>query len=383
MKKGITELLKEIVKLGASDLHLISGAPPKVRIAGELKDLNDYPVLTSKDTQQLCYSIMTEKQRKRFEENLAVDFSFGIKGISRFRANVYIQRSSVAGAFRAIPFEIPSFEELGIPRVVQDFTNLSQGFVLITGPTGAGKSTTLATLINKINSQGFVLITGPTGVGKSTTLAALINKINKEKNCHIITIEDPIEFLFRHEKALISQREIGSDTESFASALKHVLRQDPDVILIGEMRDLETIRAALTAAETGHLVFATLHTNSASETITRIVDVFPAEQQDQIRTQLSSVLQGVVTQKLLKRKDGKGLVLAMEIMMPNDAIRNLIRENKIPQIYSSMQTGQEKTKMKTLNQSLAELYKKGFITYNQAMDASLKKEELKTLLERV
>jgi twitching motility protein PilT len=351
----MNELLKKTIDLGASDLHIVTGAPPKVRMAGELKDLDNYPMLTSDNTQDLCYSIMTEMKRKKFEEKLDVDFSFGIKGVSRFRANVYMQRNSVAGAFRAISFEIPPFEKLGIPKVVQNFTNLSQGFVLITGPTS---------------------------VGKSTTLAALINKINKEKKCHIITIEDPIEFLFRHGKALISQREMGSDTETFASALKHVLRQDPDVILIGEMRDLETIRSALTAAETGHLVFATLHTNSASETITRIVDVFPAEQQDQIRVQLSSVIQGVITQKLLKGKNDN-LVLAMEIMIPNDAVRNLIRENKIPQIYSAMQAGQEKTKMKTFNQSLIELYNKGLITYQQMISASIKKDELKLLLEKM
>ncbi|WP_035587021.1 type IV pilus twitching motility protein PilT [Hippea jasoniae] len=352
----LVELLEKLISEGGSDLHITAGAKPKIRLHGDLVDLDEYDPLTPAEAQNLCYSVMTELQKKKLEEQFDVDFSFGIQRLSRFRANVYIQRGSVAGAFRMIPYEIPPFEQLGIPPVVQKFASLKKGLVLVTGPTGSGKS---------------------------TTLAALIDKINKERKVHIITIEDPIEFTYSHKMALIDQREVGSDVLSFASALKHILRQDPDVILVGEMRDLETIQAALTVAETGHLVFATLHTNSAPETINRIVDVFPPNQQEQVRTQLSVSLQGVVSQTLIKRKDGKGRVLAMEIMIPTPAIRNLIRENKIPQIYSTMQMGQAETGMMTMNQSIVGLYKKGLISYESALDASNDKKALQRELDKI
>ncbi len=354
--KDLVELLEIMIDRGASDLHITVGAKPKIRVNGELIDIEEYEALQAADAQNLCYSIMTELQRKKLEENFDVDFSFGVSKLSRFRANVYIQRGTVAGAFRVIPYEIPPFETLGIPTVVQQFAHLPKGIVLVTGPTGSGKS---------------------------TTLAALINKINKERKVHIITVEDPIEFTYSHEQALIDQREIGSDVPTFESALKHILRQDPDIILVGEMRDLETIQAALTTAETGHLVFATLHTNSAPETINRIIDVFPPNQQSQVRTQLSVSLQGIVTQTLIKRKDEKGRVLAMEVMIPNAAIRNLIRENKIPQIYSTMQMGQAETGMMTMNQSLLTLYKRGLITYEAALDASIDKKALQRELDKI
>ena len=354
--EDLVELLEVLLDKEGSDLHITAGARPKIRVHGELLDMDDYDFLSPSDAQNLCYSVMTELQRKTLEENFDVDFSFGIQKLSRFRANVYIQRGTVAGAFRVIPFEIPPFEQLGIPPVVQKFSSLVKGLVLVTGPTGSGKS---------------------------TTLAALIDKINKERKVHIITIEDPIEFTYKHRMALIDQREVGSDVKSFASALKHILRQDPDVILVGEMRDLETIQAALTVAETGHLVFATLHTNSAPETINRIIDVFPPNQQEQVRTQLSVALQGVVTQTLIKRKDGKGRVLAMEVMIPNAAIRNLIRENKIPQIYSTMQMGQAETGMMTMNQSIVSLFKRGLISYEAALDASNDKKSLQRELDKV
>ncbi len=354
--EDMIELLELLLSYEGSDLHITAGAKPKVRVHGELLDLDEFEPLNPSDAQNLCYSVMTELQRKTLEEDFDVDFSFGIQKLARFRANVYIQRGTVAGAFRVIPYEIPPFEELGIPPVVQEFAKLAKGLVLVTGPTGSGKS---------------------------TTLAALIDKINRERKVHIITIEDPIEFTYRHRLALIDQREVGSDVKSFSKALKHVMRQDPDVILIGEMRDLETIQAALTVAETGHLVFATLHTNSAPETVNRIIDVFPPNQQEQVRTQLSVALQGVVCQTLIKRKDGKGRVLAMEIMIPNAAIRNLIRENKIPQIYSAMQMGQAESGMMTMNQSIVNLYKRGLITYEAALEASNDKKTLQRELDKI
>ncbi len=354
--KDLIELLEIMLNNSASDLHITVGAKPKIRVNGDLVDIQDYEVLGAAQAQTLCYGVMTEMQKKQLEENFDVDFSFGIAKLSRFRANVYIQRGTVAGAFRAIPYEIPPFETLGIPPVVQNFAKLPKGIVLVTGPTGSGKS---------------------------TTLAALINKINKERKVHIITIEDPIEFMYSHERALIDQREIGSDVISFASALKHILRQDPDIILVGEMRDLETIQAAITTAETGHLVFATLHTNSAPETINRIIDVFPPNQQSQVRTQLSVSLQGIVTQTLIKNKDGQGRSLAMEILIPNSAIRNLIRENKVPQLYSSMQMGQSETGMMTMNQSILNLYKRGLISYEAALNSSLDKKALQIELDKL
>ncbi len=352
----LVELLEIMLDKDGSDLHITVGAKPKVRLHGDLVDMEDYETLSPAEAQKLCYGVMTETQKKKLEENFDVDFSFGVSNLSRFRANVYIQRGTVAGAFRAIPYEIPPFEKLGIPPVVQKFATLPKGIVLVTGPTGSGKS---------------------------TTLAALINKINQERRVHIITIEDPIEFMYSHNQALIDQREIGSDVPSFASALKHILRQDPDIILVGEMRDLETIQAAITTAETGHLVFATLHTNSAPETINRIIDVFPPNQQAQVRTQLSVSLQGIVTQTLIKNKDGKSRSLAMEILIPNAAIRNLIRENKVPQIYSTMQMGQAETGMMTMNQSIFNLYKKGLISYESALRASLDKKALQKELDKL
>jgi twitching motility protein PilT len=350
---NLHQLLKAMVEKGASDMHITAGAPPLLRIDGEVIPLK-LPPLSPIDTKQLCYSIMTEEQKIHFEKESELDLSFGVKNLSRFRANVFLQRNAVAGAIRTIPFKILSFEELGLPQVVSDIANKPNGLVLVTGPTGSGKSTTLASIIDKINS---------------------------EQRVHILTIEDPIEYLHPHKMAVVNQREIGQDTNSFKGALRYVLRQDPDVVLVGEMRDLETIEAALTIAETGHLVFATLHTNSAVSTINRIIDVFPPHQQDQIRNKLSFVLQGVVTQQLMPRAGAPGRALAMEILVPNPAIRNLIRENKIHQIYGAMQVGQDKFGMLTLNQSLMNLYFRRFITLEQALLQSSEPEELKNMIE--
>ena len=353
MAVSMLQLLKEVVERKASDLHIAPGSPPRIRILGDLVPLTEYGVLSATDTKNLIYSVLTDAQKKKLEEELELDFSFGIKNIARFRGNAYFQRQSLAAAFRLIPFEIPDFDSLGLPPVVKNFAHKDKGLVLVTGPTGSGKSTTLASLIKIIND------TYP---------------------YHIITIEDPIEFVYNHNKSLITQRELGSDTKSFARALRASLREDPDVILVGEMRDPETIEAALTAAETGHLVFSTLHTNSTIETINRIVDVFPAEKQSQIRTQLSFVLVGAVAQKLLKRKDGRGRVAAAEVFIPTPAIRNLIRENKLHQIYSMMQTGQASTGMITMNQSLAKLCVEGIIDIEEAKKASPDVKELETLI---
>ena len=322
------------------------------RVDGKLVSF-DQTVLTAPDTKRICYSVLTDAQRHKFEEESELDFSFGIKGLSRFRGNVYMQRGAVAGAFRAISFDILNFSDLGIPPIAAD-------------------------LIKK--PKGLILVTGPTGTGKSTTLAAMIDKINSERSEHIITVEDPIEYLHRHKKCIVDQREVNSDTKSFSAALRHILRQDPDIILIGEMRDLETIQAALTTAETGHLTFATLHTNSCMETINRIVDVFPPHQQQQIRTQLSFVLEGVLAQQLLPKAGGKGRVLAMEVMIPNPAIRNLIREDKVQQVYSLMQVGQAKFGMQTMNQALLSLYERHLITLEDCMERSHNADELRQML---
>jgi twitching motility protein PilT len=354
VRVNLHQLLKAMVEKGASDMHITAGAPPLLRIDGEVIPLK-LPPLGPVDTKQLCYSIMTEEQKIAFEKDSELDLSFGVKNLSRFRANVFLQRGAVAGAIRTIPFKILSFEELGLPPIITEISNKPSGLVLVTGPTGSGKSTTLASMIDKINS---------------------------EQRVHILTVEDPIEYLHPHKMAVVNQREIGQDTASFKGALRYVLRQDPDIVLVGEMRDLETIEAALTIAETGHLVFATLHTNTAVASINRIIDVFPPHQQDQIRNKLSFVIQGVVTQQLLPRAGQPGRCLAMEILVPNAAIRNLIREDKIHQIYGAMQVGQDKYGMMTLNQSLLNLYMRRFITLEQALNQSTESEELKNMIEQ-
>jgi twitching motility protein PilT len=348
----LRELLDIMVKRNASDLHLTVGSPPQLRIDGKLVK-TDFNVLLAEDTKKLAYSIMNEKQKQKFEEKSELDLSFGIENLSRFRCNVFMQRGNVAVALRQIPFRIPSFEELGIPKVVSELADLPRGLVLITGPTGSGKSTTLATLINKIN---------------------------QERHGHILTVEDPIEYLHRHISCLINQREVYADTQSFANALKYALREDPDVVLVGEMRDLETMEATLNISETGHLAFATLHTNSCAESINRIIDVFPTNQQEQVRVTVSFVLQAVISQQLIP-KIGGGRVLALEIMICTPAIRALIRDDKIHQVYSLMQAGQ-KFGMRTMNQSLAELYLKHKITLGDAMSRSSNMQELNELLAR-
>lgn len=352
---SMPNLLKIMIERQATDLHITTGTHPHVRVHGQITPIKEVPPLTPKETKQLAYSVLTDTQKHTFEEKKELDFSFGVRGLSRFRANIYSQRSAVAIAIRTIPFRIMGFDELGLPRVISEFCK---------------------------KPKGLILVTGPTGCGKSTTLAAIIDKINRETHKHIITIEDPIEYLHHHHGSVINQRELYADTHSFALALKSVLRQDPDVILIGEMRDLETIEAALRCAETGHLTFATLHTNSAVQTINRIIDVFPAHQQPQIRAQLSFILEGVICQMLIPRKDGGGRVLSAEVMVPNDAIRNLIREDKIHQIYSSMQTGQGNFQMLTMNQSLANLYFKRKITLADAKAHSSKPQEFEQIVAR-
>ena len=338
MSFNLRALLEEMIEKEASDLHITAGERPKLRVDGDITNSSVEEVLTPKDTLQLAYSVLTENQKKRFETEDELDFSFGIQNLARFRGNVYRQRGCVALAIRQIPFKIQTFEELRLPAVIQRFAEKPRGLVLVTGPTGSGKS---------------------------TTLAAIIDKINKERRGHILTIEDPIEFIHRHQGCMVNQREVGSDTQSFGRALKYALRQDPDVILVGEMRDLETVSAALTIAETGHLCLATLHTNSAAETINRVIDVFPAHQQSQIRAQLAFVLEGVVTQQLLPKARGRGRAMAAEVMVCTPAIRACIRDDKVHQIYSIMQAG-KKHGMQTLNDSLKELYLQREVTLEEA-----------------
>ncbi|HZI85277.1 MAG TPA: type IV pilus twitching motility protein PilT [Pyrinomonadaceae bacterium] len=352
---SLSELLRKLSELRGSDLHITTGSAPQIRIDGHLTPLEGYRSLTAADTKQLAYSVLTDAQKHRFEENLELDFSFGVKGLSRFRANLFNQRGAVGAVFRAIPYEIKAFEELGLPPIVKQMCDKPRGLILVTGPTGSGKS---------------------------TTLASMIDKINRDRREHILTIEDPIEFLHNHKNCVVNQREVSADTHGFAQALRTALRQDPDVVLVGEMRDLETIESALRIAETGHLTFATLHTNSASSTINRIIDVFPSDQQAQIRAQLSLVLEGIMCQALLPRAEGKGRVMALEVLVPNSAIRNLIREDKVHQIYSMMQTGQDKHGMQTFNQALASLYHKKLISSETALQRSSNVDELRELMER-
>jgi twitching motility protein PilT len=353
LQVNLHQLLRAMVEKGASDMHITTGSPPLLRIDGAVVPLKLQP-LSPVETKQLCYSVLTEEQKVEFEKHKELDLSFGVKSLSRFRANIFMQRGAVSGAFRSIPFKILSFDELGLPASVAALAGRPRGLVLVTGPTGAGKSTTLASIIDKINS---------------------------ETRQHIMTVEDPIEYLHPHKRCIVNQREIGSDTTTFKQALKYVLRQDPDVVLVGEMRDLETIEAALTIAETGHLVFATLHTNSAVQSINRIIDVFPPHQQPQIRAQLSFVLEGVISQLLIPRAGGPGRVLSMEVLVPNPAVRNLIREDKVHQIYSQMQVGQGSHGMQTMNQSLYSLYAKRLITLEEAMGRSTDQDELRAMIE--
>jgi twitching motility protein PilT len=354
MAVTLSDLLKKLLELSGSDLHITTNSPPQVRVHGHLQPL-DMPPLGPADTKQLAYSVMTDAQKHRFEEDFELDFSFGLKGLARFRSNIFNQRGAVAAVFRVIPFEIKTFAQLNLAPVVAKLCDRPRGLILVTGPTGSGKS---------------------------TTLAAMLDKINSERHDHIITIEDPVEFLHSHKNCLVNQREVHQDTKSFAGALRSALREDPDVVLIGEMRDLETIESALRIAETGHLTFGTLHTNSASSTINRVIDVFPAHQQPQIRAQLSLVLEGILCQALLPKAGGQGRCMAMEVLVPNPAIRNLIREDKIHQIYSSMQSGQDKYGMQTFNQSLMTLYLQKSITIEAALSRSSNPEELQEMINR-
>src|SRR3990172_5901819 len=351
MAATMHDLLTIMIERGASDLHITTGTPPQIRLHGKLTPLTQFERLTPQDTQRLAYSVLNEGKKQKFEEDNELDLSFGIQGLARFRCNVYRQRGAVAAAIRVIPIKIRSFDELGLPAVVEQLADRPKGLILVTGPTGSGKS---------------------------TTLAAMVDKINNERNEHIMTIEDPIEFVHHHKKCLVNQREVFSDTQSFKNALKYILRQDPDVVLVGEMRDLETIAAALTIAETGHLTLGTLHTNSCAQTINRIIDVFPTSQQSQVRAQLSLVLEGVLSQQLIPTADGRGRVMALEIMVTTPAIRNLIREEKIHQIYSAMHAGQ-KFGMQTMNQSLIELVQKRHISREEALNRSMLPEELSQL----
>ena len=348
----IPELLEVVLERGASDLHVTVGAPPTIRLHGDLIRLDEYPVLEARAIQGMVYAILPQKMRERLEQERELDTSYSLPGRARFRVNVYYQRDSIGAAFRLIPYEIKSVESLELPSVVADLARYPRGFVVVTGPTGSGKS---------------------------TTLASMVDIVNKERQAHIMTVEDPIEFLHRHNNCVVNQREVGADTHSFAQALKHVLRQDPDVILVGEMRDLETISTAITAAETGHLVFATLHTQDAPQTIDRIIDVFPPHQQRQVRVQLATTLQGVVTQQLMQTADGLSRVVAVEVLVCTPAVRNLIREGKVHQIYSIMQAG-GRFGMQTMDQSLATLVKAGKISLQLAHERCHDAEELNRLI---
>ena len=350
----LPDLLKATLELGGSDLHLSIGCPPQVRVDGELKRL-EYGDLTPELTKALAYSVLTDAQKKKFEEQWELDLAFGLRSVGRFRCNVFNQKGAVGAVYRLIPERIRALDELGLPPVLAELADRPRGLVLVTGPTGSGKS---------------------------TTLAAMIDRINLSRHAHILTIEDPIEYLHQHKTALVNQRELHADTQSFTMALRAALREDPDVVLVGEMRDLETMEAAMKLAETGHLTMATLHTNSAAQTITRIIDAFPAHQQSQIRTQLSLVLEGIVCQALLPKSGGSGRVAALEILVANPAIRNLIRDDKIHQIYGTMQTGQEKFGMQTMNQALARLVEKRVVTRDTAFATSSNRDELITILER-
>jgi twitching motility protein PilT len=350
----LTELLIEVLERGASDLHITAGARPTLRMYGSLQEMDDRPIMTPQVIQRMMYAVLTQKQREKFEEELELDFAYAVPGKARFRVNLYKQRDAVGAAFRLIPFEIKPLEDLGIPPSVSNFAMLPRGFVLVTGPTGSGKS---------------------------TTLASLVDLANRNRKDHIVTVEDPIEFLHRHKSCLVNQREVGEDTWSFQNALKHVLRQDPDIILVGEMRDLETISVALTAAETGHLVFATLHTQDAAQTIDRVIDVFPPHQQQQIRVQLAGALQGVVCQTLAKTTEGSGRAVATEVLVATPAVRNLIREGKTHQIYSALQAG-SKHGMHTMDQHLAELVKVGRITYDTGLEKCHHVEDFNRLCGR-
>jgi twitching motility protein PilT len=350
----IDDLLETMVALGASDLHVTVGSHPVIRLNGSLERLEQFPRLSPDDTQRLLYRILSSEQQKHLEINRQIDVSYSLPGLARFRVNVYFQRESLGAAFRMIPAELKTLEDLGLPTQLHELSKKPRGLVLVTGPTGSGKS---------------------------TTLAAVVDEINRTRDDHIMTIEDPIEFLHRHKRCIVNQREIGPDAVSFADALRGALRQDPDVILLGEMRDLETISTAITAAETGHLVFATLHTQDAPSTIDRLIDVFPAAQQEQIRVQLAATLQGIVTQTLLPTVDGKGRVAALEILLPDDAVRNLIRQAKVEQIYSVMQTNTGRG-MQTLEQALVDLVTRGIITQEVAMSRSSRPDQLLGLLQR-